>query len=138
METRSDWTLELQLGIAQQAAASEEVTAAIAAAVAHMKGGRGGHRRGGKALVRLLQEARARTAEAGEWQVVRLVQDSLDYAERRILKPDFEQVPADPASEVSSHLGNEDGLSLVPMESAVTTAKPRVIQNAQSRYSGWS
>ncbi len=42
------------------------------------------------------------------------------------------------ASEVFSHLGNGDGLSLVPMESAVTTVKPRVIQNAQSRYSGWS
>ncbi|MCE0447279.1 hypothetical protein LT493_32100 [Streptomyces tricolor] len=30
---------------------------------------------------RLLEEARARAAAAREWQVVRLVQDSLDYAQ---------------------------------------------------------
>jgi hypothetical protein len=35
----------------------------------------------------------------------------------------------------STHLRHHP---LVPTESAVTTAKPRVIQNAQSRYSGWS
>ncbi|WP_430383194.1 hypothetical protein [Streptomyces sp. P10-4] len=40
---------------------------------------------------RLLEEARARAAAAREWQVVRLVQDSLDYAQGRITRYDVEE-----------------------------------------------
>ncbi len=39
----------------------------------------------------MLEAVRSRAADFGEWQVVRLVQDSLDYAEGRILKPDFDE-----------------------------------------------
>ncbi|MFD8820628.1 Shedu anti-phage system protein SduA domain-containing protein, partial [Streptomyces sp. NPDC059627] len=41
-------------------------------------------------LVRLLEEARGAAVAAGEWQVVRLVQDAIEYAEGRILRHDFE------------------------------------------------
>ncbi|MFE9532757.1 Shedu anti-phage system protein SduA domain-containing protein [Streptomyces sp. NPDC006691] len=68
-----------------------EVKAALASARKHMRSGRGGHRRGGPALVQFLEAARQRAADAGEWTVVRLVQDSLDYAEGRILRPDFDE-----------------------------------------------
>ncbi|SEG83183.1 protein of unknown function [Actinacidiphila yanglinensis] len=37
----------------------------------------------------MLEAVRLRAADIGEWQVVRLVQDSLDYAEGRILQPDL-------------------------------------------------
>ncbi len=39
----------------------------------------------------MLEAVRSCAAVFGEWQVVRLVQDSLDYAEGRILKPDFDE-----------------------------------------------
>ena len=54
-----------------------------------MRSGSGRRRRGGKVLVQILEDARQRAANASEWQVVRLVQDSLDYTEGRILQPDF-------------------------------------------------
>ncbi|MCX4748003.1 DUF4263 domain-containing protein [Kitasatospora sp. NBC_01287] len=91
MTGRADWALELQLKIVQQEAADEGVRAAIASVIAHMTGGRGRNRRGGQELVRLLQMVRSRAAGANEWQVVRLVQDSIDFAAGRILKPDFEE-----------------------------------------------
>ncbi|MBE8474200.1 DUF4263 domain-containing protein [Streptomyces sp. 3R004] len=47
--------------------------------------------RGGRTLVALLRDVRATAAALDEWHVVRLVQDSLDYAEGRILRPDFEE-----------------------------------------------
>src|SRR5690349_4626883 len=56
----------------------------------HMSSGRSAYR-GGRALVTLLKEVRSTAAALDEWQVVRLVQDSLDYAEGRILRPDFEE-----------------------------------------------
>jgi hypothetical protein len=55
-----------------------------------MNSGRGGHRRGGKTLVQLLETVRRLAADTGEWHVVRLVQDSVDYAGGRILQPDFD------------------------------------------------
>lgn len=91
MDVRSDWALELQLEGAQQEASCEGVKAAIAAALSHMKSGRGRNRRGGRKLLDLLAEARLQATEKNEWHVVRLVQDSLDYAEGRILKPEFEE-----------------------------------------------
>ncbi len=39
----------------------------------------------------MLKSARRLAADEDEWQVVRLLQDSLDYAEGRILRPDFEE-----------------------------------------------
>ncbi|MFF2250349.1 Shedu anti-phage system protein SduA domain-containing protein [Streptomyces sp. NPDC058142] len=68
-----------------------QARAALASAHKHMKSGKGGYRRGGKVLIQLLEAARQRAADSGEWQVVRLVQDSLDYAEGRILQPDFDE-----------------------------------------------
>ncbi|WP_436787937.1 Shedu anti-phage system protein SduA domain-containing protein [Yinghuangia sp. YIM S10712] len=91
MTVRSDWTLELQLEIVRKEADQEDVKAAVDAVFDHMGNGGRRNRRGGKELVRLLEDVRARAATCGEWQVVRLVQDSLDYAEGRILKPDFEE-----------------------------------------------
>lgn len=88
---RSDFSLELQLENVHKQATSDEVKRAIASALQHMRTGRGGHRRGGKALVQLLTAARGHAASADEWEVVRLLQDSLDYAEERILQPDFQE-----------------------------------------------
>ncbi|MCX5193609.1 DUF4263 domain-containing protein [Streptomyces sp. NBC_00249] len=93
MGVRADWSLEEQLEIVEKEAVADEVKAAVAAAVTHMHSGSGRarSRRGGKALVDLLAAARARAAEAGEWQVVRLLQDSVDYAQGRILQPEFRE-----------------------------------------------
>ncbi|MFI0165405.1 Shedu anti-phage system protein SduA domain-containing protein [Streptomyces sp. NPDC017095] len=91
MATRSDMTLERQLGEVAKETADEGVRAALAAVFAYLRSGTGGRRRQGKELVRLLETARATAADAGEWHVVRLVQDSLDYAEGRILRQDFEE-----------------------------------------------
>ncbi|MEV6948598.1 hypothetical protein AB0N07_43115 [Streptomyces sp. NPDC051172] len=63
---------------------------AVQAALQHMHGGRSPKRRGGRELVRLLEEVRGTAAGAGEWQVVRLVHDAIEYAEGRITRYDFE------------------------------------------------
>ncbi|MFJ8992986.1 Shedu anti-phage system protein SduA domain-containing protein [Streptomyces sp. NPDC102279] len=91
MSVRSDFSLELQVEKVLEEAAHPEVKAALASARKHMKSGKGGHRRGGQVLIQLLETARQRAADTGEWPVVRLVQDSLDYAEGRILQPDFDE-----------------------------------------------
>ncbi|MEG9550522.1 MULTISPECIES: Shedu anti-phage system protein SduA domain-containing protein [Streptomyces griseus group] len=91
MATRSDFALELQLDAAKDQATSPGVESAIESALTHMSGSGSRNRRGGKRLVSLLEEARSIAAKAGDWQVVRLLQDSLDYAEGRILKPEFEE-----------------------------------------------
>ncbi|MEV0035297.1 Shedu anti-phage system protein SduA domain-containing protein [Streptomyces sp. NPDC050804] len=91
MSVRSDFSLDLQLKCVLEAAVHPDVKAALVSARAHMNSGSGGHRRGGKALVQMLEATRRRAADVGEWQVVRLVQDSLDYAEGRILQPDFDE-----------------------------------------------
>lgn len=91
MSVRSDFSLDLQLDHVLIAAVHADVKAALVAARQHMNSGHGGHRRGGKMLVQLLETVRQHAADMGEWQVVRLVQDSLDYAEGRILQPDFNE-----------------------------------------------
>ncbi|NYH54849.1 hypothetical protein HNR06_004438 [Nocardiopsis arvandica] len=91
MAVRSDFSLELQLEATQKEASVEEVRAAIESVLQHMRSGRNRNRRGGKPLVTLLEQARSAAAQSQEWQVVRLIQDSLDYAEGRILSPDFEE-----------------------------------------------
>ncbi|MEU0838144.1 Shedu anti-phage system protein SduA domain-containing protein [Streptomyces sp. NPDC005962] len=91
MSVRSDFSLELQLKKVLEETAHPEIKAALVSARKHMKSGKGSHRRGGKVLVQLLEAVRQRAADAGEWHVVRLVQDSLDYAEGRILQPDFDE-----------------------------------------------
>ncbi|MFI6876472.1 Shedu anti-phage system protein SduA domain-containing protein [Streptomyces sp. NPDC050400] len=88
---RSDWSLELQLEQAREAATADAVKSAISAVIAHMLGGSGRGRRGGRTLVVLLEQAREVAARSQEWDVVRLVQDSVDYAQGRILKPDFDE-----------------------------------------------
>ncbi|MFD5034973.1 Shedu anti-phage system protein SduA domain-containing protein [Streptomyces sp. NPDC058405] len=91
MSVRSDFSLDLQLELVSSEAVHPDVKGALVSARDHMNSGRGGHRRGGKILIHLLETARQCAADAGEWQVVRLAQDSLDYAEGRILQPDFNE-----------------------------------------------
>lgn len=91
MGVRSDFSLDLQLEYVHERATNDEVKRAVSSVVQHMRTGRGGHRRGGKKLVQLLAEARGQAAAVGEWEVVRLLQDSLDYAEERILQPEFDE-----------------------------------------------
>jgi hypothetical protein len=83
--------LQLQLEQVEEHAAEQHVKEWIRQALAHMAKGTGGHRRGGAELVALLTEARQRAADYDEWHVVRLLQDSIDYAEGRILQPVFEE-----------------------------------------------
>ena len=91
MSSRSDYALELQLSIAKKEAIDKGLKAAVKAALKYMGSGTGRNRKGGQELVRLLEEARLLAADKYEWQVVRLLQDSLDYVQGRILKPEFEE-----------------------------------------------
>lgn len=91
MAVRADLSLELQLKQVEKTAVATEVKDAIHDAVRHMHSGKSRARRGGQALVRWLEIARLRASEEAEWDVVRLLQDSIDYASDRILKPEFEE-----------------------------------------------
>ncbi|MET9009713.1 Shedu anti-phage system protein SduA domain-containing protein [Streptomyces olivaceoviridis] len=91
MSVRSDMVLERQLGQVRGVAAGEAVRSAVDAVFTYMGSGSRGRRRQGRELVRLMEAARGTAAEAGEWHVVRLLQDSLDYAEGRILQQDFQE-----------------------------------------------
>ncbi|WP_035799826.1 Shedu anti-phage system protein SduA domain-containing protein [Kitasatospora mediocidica] len=91
MGVRSDFSLDLQLKYVHEQVANDDVKRVITSALEHMRSGRGGHRKGGRVLVQLLGAARGQAAELGEWGVVRLLQDSIDYAEGRILQPDFDE-----------------------------------------------
>ncbi|MFH8337595.1 Shedu anti-phage system protein SduA domain-containing protein [Streptomyces sp. AM6-12] len=91
MATRSDMALEMQLGAVEEETSEEAVRSALTAALTHMHSGSNGRRRGGKALVEHVEAARGAAAGAGEWHVVRLLQDSLDYAEGRINQLDFKE-----------------------------------------------
>jgi hypothetical protein len=91
MTPRSDMTLEWHLReVVAKEAVAESVTEAVRAVFTHMHSGRSRQRRGGRELVRLLEETRAAAADVGEWQVVRLVQDAIEYTEGRITRYDFE------------------------------------------------
>ncbi|MET9574795.1 Shedu anti-phage system protein SduA domain-containing protein [Streptomyces massasporeus] len=91
MTPRSDMTLEWHLReVVAEEAGAESVKEAVRAVFTHMHSGRSRQRRGGRELVRLLEEVRAAAASVGEWQVVRLVQDAIEYAEGRITRYDFE------------------------------------------------
>lgn len=90
MDVRSDFALKLQLEHVAGQAIDPEVKDALGSVFKHMNSGRSPYR-GGRALVTLLRDVRSAAATADEWQVVRLIQDSLDYAEGRILRPDFEE-----------------------------------------------
>ncbi|GES31146.1 DUF4263 domain-containing protein [Streptomyces angustmyceticus] len=91
VNVRSDFALQLQLQHVAARAVDPRVKDTLGAVFKHMAGGRSGHRRGGRTLITLLEKVRSTAGTADEWQVVRLVQDSLDYAEGRILRPDFEE-----------------------------------------------
>ncbi|MGB8945161.1 MAG: Shedu anti-phage system protein SduA domain-containing protein [Streptomyces sp.] len=90
MEPRADATLEQQVDVAAGAALDTGVRACLTAVAGHLRGGPGGKIRGGKKLMGLLAEARGRAAALDEWDVVRLVQDAVDYADGRILKPELD------------------------------------------------
>ncbi|MFG1840774.1 Shedu anti-phage system protein SduA domain-containing protein [Micromonospora sp. NPDC049175] len=90
MEIRADWALELQLEQTEKIADRQEVKAALAATRGHLISG-GRSRKGGRELLTFLGDARYEAAMADEWQVVRLLQDSIDYAEGRITKHEFEE-----------------------------------------------
>ncbi len=84
-------TLEWHLReVVAKEAVDGSVKEAVRAVFTHMHSGRSRQRRGGREIVRLLEGVRAAAADAGEWQVVRLVQDAIEYAEGRILLYDFE------------------------------------------------
>ncbi|WP_243877973.1 Shedu anti-phage system protein SduA domain-containing protein [Streptomyces sp. SUK 48] len=91
MGVRSDMTLEWQLRKVCEETGDEGVEAALSAVFTYLRSGSAGRRRQTKELVRLLEDARGLAAGVGEWHVVRLLQDSLDYAEGRILQPDFDE-----------------------------------------------
>jgi len=91
VDIRADMALQYQVEQVEKLAADQHVKEWIHQALAHMAKGRGGHRRGGAELIALLSEARQRAADYDEWHVVRLLQDSIDYAEGRILQPVFEE-----------------------------------------------
>ncbi|UOX84960.1 DUF4263 domain-containing protein [Amycolatopsis sp. FBCC-B4732] len=91
MNVRVDYALERQIEQTEQQARGEDVKAAIAAALGYLRSGKRGNRRGGQRLVHLLEVARLRATEDDEWQVVRLLQDALDYCEGRSSKPEFEE-----------------------------------------------
>ncbi|MDI5904681.1 MULTISPECIES: Shedu anti-phage system protein SduA domain-containing protein [Streptomyces] len=90
VDVRSDFALKLQLKHVAGHAVDSRVKDALAAVVKHMTSGRSSYR-GGRALITLLKDVRSTAAAVDEWQVVRLIEDSLDYAEGRILRPDFEE-----------------------------------------------
>ncbi|MFD7881610.1 Shedu anti-phage system protein SduA domain-containing protein [Streptomyces bauhiniae] len=89
MAIRSDMTLEWQLHEVAKETGDEAVGSALTDVFTYLHSLGNGRRRQGKELVRLLEVARGLAAAVGEWQVVRLLQDSLDYAEGRILQHDF-------------------------------------------------
>lgn len=91
MDVRADWALQLQLKQVEEHAVDQHVKEWIRRAVSYMGSGEGGNRRGGAELVALLAEGRQRAADYDEWNVVRLLQDSIDYAEGRILRPVMEE-----------------------------------------------
>jgi hypothetical protein len=62
MGVRSDFSLDLQLEYVHKQATSDEVKQAVTSVLQHMRIGRGGHRRDGKALVQLLTQARGHAA----------------------------------------------------------------------------
>jgi hypothetical protein len=91
MDVRADWVLEQQLEQVQEHTVDQHVKEWIRQAIAHIGRGKRGNRRGGAELVALLVEARQRAADYDEWHVVRLLQDSVDYAQGRILRPVMEE-----------------------------------------------
>ncbi|MFF4608627.1 Shedu anti-phage system protein SduA domain-containing protein [Streptomyces albidoflavus] len=88
---RSDMALELHLDKILSVASAESVKEAIALALAHVRSGPGGRRRGGKRLTELLSAARLSSARAEEWEVLRSLQDAVHYTEGRLLRPDYEE-----------------------------------------------
>ncbi|MFF8564960.1 Shedu anti-phage system protein SduA domain-containing protein [Streptomyces albidoflavus] len=88
---RSDMALELHLDKILSAASAESVKEAVALALAHVRSGPGGKRRGGKRLTELLSAARLSSARAEEWEVLRSLQDAVHYTEGRLLRPDYEE-----------------------------------------------
>nr|WP_211210228.1 Shedu anti-phage system protein SduA domain-containing protein [Actinopolyspora halophila] len=91
MEIRTDAALEWQLKRTEQEATTSEVKQSIADVIAHMHSGQEKNRRGGQALLRLLEQARLRASEENEWDIVCLLHEAHGYATGRILKPDFDE-----------------------------------------------
>ncbi|MER7010354.1 Shedu immune nuclease family protein [Saccharopolyspora sp. NPDC000359] len=91
MTRPADWSLELQLEQLGQEAVDPDVKDAVADAIRYMRSGRSRNRRGGRELVRLLEIVRLRASEEAEWRVLQMVQDSLDYLNGALLRPDFEE-----------------------------------------------
>ncbi|GAA2563526.1 hypothetical protein GCM10010295_62090 [Streptomyces intermedius] len=83
--------LELHLDKILSAASAESVKEAVALALAHVRSGPGGRRRGGKRLTELLSAARLSSARAEEREVPRSLQDAVHYTEGRLLRPDYEE-----------------------------------------------
>ncbi|WP_200307881.1 hypothetical protein [Streptomyces adelaidensis] len=72
-------------------AVCQSVKDALTEVFEHINGGLGRGRRGGKEVERLPAQARSTAAGAGEWNVARMLHDSLDHAQGLILRPDFDE-----------------------------------------------
>lgn len=82
MPVRADRSLQLRLEqTAKIADAAEEPVTAV---LEYLHSGKTSKLRGGQRLVKLLEAARSRAAEEREWEVVRGLQESLDYATERV------------------------------------------------------
>jgi hypothetical protein len=92
MPVRADRSLQLRLEQTAKIAnaAEEQVTAVIR----YLHSGRTSKLRGGQRLVKLLEVARQRAAEEQEWDVLRGLQESIDYATERV--PADEDPPDQP------------------------------------------
>ena len=82
METRSDWALERQVRKIGAMAGHPPVKSAVNGALDQLAGPR-------RRLLTLLADAQYAAAASDEWQVVRLLQGTIDYLEGRLSLPEF-------------------------------------------------
>lgn len=82
MPVRADRSLQLRLE--QTAKIASAAGEPVAAVLAYLHSGKTSKLRGGQRLVKLLETARQRAAEEREWEVVRGLQESIDYATERV------------------------------------------------------
>ena len=82
MPVRADRSLQLRLE--QTAKIANAAQEPVTAVIRYLHSGRTSKLRGGQRLVKLLEAARQRAAEEREWDVVRGLQESIDYATERV------------------------------------------------------
>jgi hypothetical protein len=88
-DTRIDLVLRDYLRTLLQKSASPSVRMLLSAALEHIGRHSSVHPKDGKPVIALLEQARSEAAQRDEWDVVRLLQDCMDYAIGSITQPDF-------------------------------------------------